>query len=152
MNILLTEKCDKLEKEIFELKEKISISTEFHLKHQNDTEFNKAEYLEKKFSVSKYDEKYIIKCLQKDLLDFQEYTKDQIRRNKALQEELIRLVQEAVGEISTDFEVKLYGSHATSLCLPWSDLDIVLVHKRTNTSNNYGVLQSVYLNLLVILY
>ena len=24
-------------------------------------------------------------------------------------------------------EVKVYGSHATQLCLPWSDIDLVIV-------------------------
>jgi len=43
--------------------------------------------------------------------------------------------------------VKLYGSHATGLCLNWSDLDIVLVNKRTGYSSNYSALQSLYLAL-----
>jgi len=28
-------------------------------------------------------------------------------------------------------EVRVYGSHATKLCLPWSDIDLVII---TNTS------------------
>jgi non-canonical poly(A) RNA polymerase PAPD5/7 len=107
----------------------------------------KKDFLEKKFSTLKYEDKYIIKCLQKDILDFQEYTKDQIRKNKPGTDELLRLVQTAVNECIPDFEVKLFGSHATNLCLPWSDLDIVLVNKRTQYSSNYGVLQSLYLNM-----
>lgn len=27
-------------------------------------------------------------------------------------------------------EVKVYGSHATKLCLPWSDIDLVIVPPR----------------------
>src|SRR5690349_1671122 len=77
LNLLLAEKCDKLEKEIMELREKLSLSNEFSSKYRGETELNRVDYLEKKFSISKYEEKYIIKCLQKDLLDFQEYTKDQ---------------------------------------------------------------------------
>ena len=49
-------------------------------------EIGKKDYLEKKFSQVKYDEKYIIKNLQRDILDFQEYTKDQIKRVKSTQE------------------------------------------------------------------
>lgn len=109
----------------------------------------KREFLEKKFSCSKYDEKYIIKCLQRDILDFQEYTKEQIKKVKSTQEELIKLIQDAVNEVMADYEVKLYGSHATNLCLQWSDLDVVLVHKRNNNVSNYAALQSLYLNLLV---
>jgi hypothetical protein len=61
--------------------------------------------LEKKFSTNKYEDKYIIKCLQKDILDFQEYTKDMIRKNKVVLDELLRLVQVAVNECVPDYEV-----------------------------------------------
>lgn len=35
-------------------------------------------------------------------------------------------------------EVKVYGSHATKLCLPWSDIDLVIIPppKTDNTSYN----------------
>ena len=114
-----------------------------------ESESKKRDYLEKKFSCMKYDEKYIIKCLQKDILDFQEFTKEQIKKSKSVQEEIIRLIQEAVNDCMGDYEVRLYGSHATNLCLQWSDLDIVLVHKKNFNATNYNALQSLYLNLLV---
>jgi DNA polymerase sigma len=98
----------------------------------------------------KYEEKYIIKCLQKDILDFQEYTKEQIKKAKSTQEELIKLITDAVQEAMPDYEVKLYGSHATNLCLQWSDLDVVLIHKRNYNAANHTALQSLYINLLVI--
>jgi hypothetical protein len=53
----------------------------------------------------KYDDKYSGKCLQKDLLDFLELTKDQIKKLKLMQEELIRNVHDAVNEITNEFEV-----------------------------------------------
>ena len=106
---------------------------------------NKRETLEKKFSTFKYEDKYIMKCLHKDILDFQDYTKDQIKKNKIVLDELIRLVQLTVNECIPDYEVKLYGSHATNLCLPSSDLDIVLLNKRTGYSNDYRVLQTLYI-------
>jgi non-canonical poly(A) RNA polymerase PAPD5/7 len=105
------------------------------------------EYLEKKFSSSKYEEKYIVKCLQRDILDFQEFTKEQIRRVKAAQEELVRLIQDSVTEVMPDYEVKLYGSHATNLCLQWSDLDVVLIHKRGYNVSSINSLHALYLNL-----
>lgn len=105
------------------------------------------EILERKFSTQKYDDKYIVKCLQKDILDFQEYTKDQIKKNRVYIDELIKLVKQAVNDSIPDYEVNLYGSHATNLCLPWSDLDIVLVNKKVVFSNNYSALQSLYLTL-----
>lgn len=114
----------------------------------NRADFMNKDILDKKFSTIKYEDKYIIRCLQKDILDFQDYTKDLIKRNKLILEDLLKFVQNSVNDCIPDFELKLYGSHATSLCLPWSDLDIVLVSKRTQYSNNYSALQSLYLNLL----
>jgi hypothetical protein len=61
--------------------------------------------LDKKFSINKYDDKYIVRSLQKDILDFQEFTKDQIKRNKTVLDELIRLVQSSVNDCSTEYEV-----------------------------------------------
>jgi DNA polymerase sigma len=50
-----------------------------------------------------------------------------------------------------DYEVKLYGSHATNLCLQWSDLDVVLVNKRGYNVSSYNALQGLYINLLVFI-
>jgi DNA polymerase sigma len=108
----------------------------------------KKKIIEKKFSTNKYDDKYIMKCLQKDILDFQEYTKEQIYKNKNILEDLIKFIEQSVYEIIPDYEVKLYGSHATNLCLPWSDLDIVLIHKKNPFAYNYTSLQNLYLTLL----
>ena len=113
-----------------------------------DNTLNRKDLLEKKFSTQKYEDKYIIKCLQKDILDFQEYTKDQIKKNKIILDDLLKFIQQAVNDSIPEFELKLYGSHATSLCLPWSDLDIVLINKRVAFSNNYAVLQNLYLALI----
>ena len=146
-NILLyqsdiLDKNEKLEKELSEL----SMRTE-NLKNENK-ENNRREILERKFSIIKYDDKYIARCLQKDILDFQEYTKDQIKKNKIYVENLLKFVQQAVNECIPDYEVKLYGSHATNLCLPYSDLDVVLVNKRTQYSSNYNVLNILYQHIL----
>ena len=61
--------------------------------------------MDKKFSLVKYDDKYSGKCLQRDLLDFHQLTKDQIKKMKSLQEDLIKFVQDAANEVSPDFEV-----------------------------------------------
>jgi len=50
-----------------------------------------------------------------------------------------------VNECSQDYEVHLYGSHSTNLCLPWSDLDVVLISK--NNKNNQLSLESKHLLL-----
>lgn len=65
---------------------------------------SKREVLDKKFSVSKYEEKYIIRCLQKDILDFQDFTKELIKKNKVILDDLLRFVQNAVNESIPDYE------------------------------------------------
>ena len=110
----------------------------------------KKDILEKKFNTKMYSNDYVLKSLHKDLLDFQEYNRDEIRRIKPHQEELLGYIKEAVEEILPDYEVKLYGSHATGLCLSWSDLDTVLVHKKgmSHHQTYSSCLQSLYLKLL----
>jgi len=53
----------------------------------------------------KYDTKFISKCLQKDILDFQEYNKEIIKKQKPIQEELLKLIQDSINESVSDFEV-----------------------------------------------
>jgi len=137
----------KLNESISNLPNNIMATSNFHNHDNMIIPLIRKEILERKFSIQKYDDKYIVKCLQKDILDFQEYTKDQIKKNRVYLDELIRLVKQAVNDSIPDYEVNLYGSHATNLCLPWSDLDIVLVNKKVVFSNNYSALQSLYLNL-----
>jgi DNA polymerase sigma len=33
-------------------------------------------------------------------------------------------------------EVKVYGSHATKLCLPWSDIDLVIIIPKNESYHN----------------
>ena len=98
------------------------------------------QYLNKKYINFKYDETYIISSLSKDLNDYQKFVNERISHNENVYQHLINNLQDAVNESLQEYEVCLYGSHATNLCLPWSDLDVVLVPKTnsntTNTNNN----------------
>ena len=145
----LAKDYETLEKEFSDLAKECSLKVSEGKLNKLETQICKKDYLEKKFSGMKYDEKYIIKCLQKDILDFQEFTKEQIKKAKSNQEEIIKLITEAVNDCMPDYEVRLYGSHATNLCLQWSDLDIVLIHKKNFNATNYSALQSLYISLLV---
>ena len=93
------------------------------------------QYLNKKYINFKYDETYIISSLSKDLNDYQKFVNERISHNENVYQHLINNLQEAVNESLQEYEVCLYGSHATNLCLPWSDLDVVLVPKVNNTTN-----------------
>ena len=110
------------------------------------------QYLNKKFINYHLDfnqEKniYVIKCLAKDLLEFELYVTEHIKKSANIHDELIKNVQNAVNECSQDYEVHLYGSHATNLCLPWSDLDVVLISKNNNKNNQQISLEAKHLLL-----
>ena len=92
------------------------------------------QYLNKKYINFKYDETYIISSLSKDLNDYQQFVNERISHNENVYQHLITNLQNAVNESLQEYEVCLYGSHATNLCLPWSDLDVVLVPKSNTTS------------------
>ena len=113
----------------------------------NNSQNSKKDILEKKFNTAMYNNEYVLRSLHKDLLDFQEYNRELIKNIKPIQEELLDFIRQAVNETMPDFEVKLYGSHATGLCLSWSDLDTVLVFKKGHEFGTFNGLQNLYLNL-----
>lgn len=63
------------------------------------------DYLENKFLIRITENQFIYRCLTKDILDYREFIKERMKSINMLQEELISLVQEAVNEVSTDYEV-----------------------------------------------
>ena len=80
---------------------------------------------------------YISLILQKDVIDFMNLVEYKISIIKPKVNELINLIQNSVEKsLGKEYEVKLYGSHATGLCLPWSDIDVVLCKKNTNQNDN----------------
>ncbi len=143
-------KCEKLEKENKDLSLKMEKYVKNDLIQQKPTSLSRDEYLERKYSLNKFDEKYSAACLHKDILDFQDLIKKNIKDLKPTQEELIDLVKESVSECIEDYEVLVYGSYATKLCLPWSDIDLVLIPKVNVTLNQYTVLKHLTNNLQVI--
>ncbi len=149
---ILKDKFGKVEKEI---KDNLNINKEQYI-NSTLNEINKLnidyltsdEYFSKKFENNYYKDKYIQENLQKDLLDFQDYVKEKLKYINPKINELINLIQTSVNEsIGKEYEVKLYGSHATNLCLPWSDLDVVICRKDNQFSNSYSPLHDLFKNL-----
>lgn len=68
-------------------------------------------------------------ALQVNLIEYQNYTKSIINKNKAKLAEIISILQDTVDKVSSNYEVQLYGSRATNLCLSWSDIDVVITQK-----------------------
>ena len=100
---------------------------------QNPLSDEEFKFLEDKFHSQSYDHNYIVSCLQKDLLDYQAYVKEQIAQKKPVIQEILQELQSVVNEINPDYTVNLYGSYCTGLCLPWSDIDTVITCKSGQT-------------------
>ena len=87
-------------------------------------------YYNNKFNCSFYNKNYITKTLQNNILAFKDFVNNKITKIKPKVNVVINNIQSAVNaSIGPEFIVQLYGSHATNLCLPWSDLDVVLRRK-----------------------
>ena len=127
----------------------------------NDNNQRKINYLNKKFINYNYNfehiqdkekNNYIINCLSKDISEFESFVTMQIKSSSNIFQDLLKNVEKAVNECIPDYQVRLYGSHATNLCLPWSDLDVVLIPKNLNmiynkSENNRSLLSKLYENL-----
>jgi non-canonical poly(A) RNA polymerase PAPD5/7 len=85
--------------------------------------------LHMKFSTTKVGDKQILKSLHTDIIDFNEYNKEQMRLNKPIIEQVIENIRILVNTYFVDMEVSVFGSYSTNLCLTWSDVDLVLVSK-----------------------
>ena len=116
-------------------------------KIQKEYQNNFKYYTNKLMNYNLYPEEYIKQCLQKDLIDFNNYIGARIQMISPKVKELITYIQNAVdASIGKDYEVKLYGSHATGLCLPWSDIDVVLCKRNGEDidANFYITLHDLY--------
>ena len=119
-------------------------------KIQKEYQNNFKYYSNKLMNNNIYPDEYIKQCLQKDLIDFNNYIGARIQMISPKVKELITYIQNAVdNSIGKEYEVKLYGSHATGLCLPWSDIDVVLCKKNGEDidTNLYIPLHELYMYL-----
>ena len=147
----LKNKLNQSQKDYFELLEKYNQNSDNQISNQinqyNPTQYNL--YLNKKFINFTYDHIYVLNCLSKDIKDYQQFVKIHIEREQNLYDTLIKNIQLSVNETIQNYEVHLYGSHATNLCLPWSDLDVVLVPRNNNNNNqNSNINNQILLNQL----
>ena len=135
ININQNQKLMILKSEYTEIKSQIEkIKEKIQKKFQNSIEIIPQNgNLIKKFSLSgnedgsAFSRDYITKQLQIDLIDFKDYVHNNVDQTKPIFEKLTLLVNKFVNEsLGNDYNIKVYGSRATKLCLPLSDIDIVV--------------------------
>jgi DNA polymerase sigma len=95
-------------------------------------------YKELKFMPYQIEDTEMFKILNKDLMDYQKYITEKINKKIPLIYTFINEIKEILNEKTQDYEIQIYGSYANGLCMPWSDLDLVLVNKNSNNYNNFG--------------
>ena len=78
-------------------------------------------------------EEYIYTQLQIDLLDFMNYVNNKNKKLETTLQNLNEFINKCVKEsLGNDYSLKMYGSRATKLCLPWSDIDYVICCNKEN--------------------
>ena len=142
----LNQKMEKMIKE--KENEKLNKSSNIQTIRNNQTYYS--QYLNKKFTHFNYEKDYMLESLSMDLSDFEIFVKLRIEKEKDIYDTLIKNVQISVDKSIKNYEVNLYGSHATNLCLPWSDLDVVLI-KKNNVENTPNLIQDNNNNNLMLL-
>ena len=136
---MLNKENQKLKEKINELTEKIKIIQKENEKLKN---IKKIKNINKKFEFkydffsNSLDINEIKLNLQEDLIDYQQFTKNNNKLNPNIIKEITDFLQDCVEQCNSNYKVKLYGSRATNLCLMWSDLDYVIVNENNNNNNN----------------
>ena len=97
-----------------------------------------SQYKKLKFEPPVTDDNYKFKTLQKDLNDYEKYMDYLIYKKKPKIVSLLNKIVLIIKEIDPDYEIKVFGSYAYGLSLPWSNLNLILVNKNKNLSNKTG--------------
>ena len=88
-----------------------------------------------KFEPPILDEKYKIKALNKDLIDYEKYINHLNFIKKPKIEIILQKLKLSVDDVLPGYEIKMYDAYGSNLNLPWSDINIILTNKN-NINNN----------------
>ena len=78
----------------------------------------------------------ILDNLNKDIIDFQQYIKSGIKKKQKFNNKIRSLIQEILDENGYDYTAYIFGSYSTGLCLPQSELDLILYNKNQSQKND----------------
>ncbi len=71
----------------------------------------------------------VFKTLSAEIVAFAGWVRAQTANERGLRDKIIHEISTAVTEVSVDLELKSYGSYATNMCLPSSDVDLVILSR-----------------------
>ncbi len=104
--------------------------------NNNNTNNNNSNLIANNYLINKFKDfycnsvfsvEYIVNELKKDLLDFQDYVHFNVNQLSNTLLNLTNLLTNFVADsLGPNYNIKVYGSRATKLCLPWSDIDLVI--------------------------
>ena len=157
---MILEKNDELDNRITKTNLRINkinnnIKNVINIVNQKEFNITKMNYqlscLNKYLYITKDKNKYynyICNQLSIDLKDYYVYINE---RNKLLNKsinEIFLILQKIVKAcLGKDYEARIYGSRRTGMCLPWSDIDIVIV-SINNINKLFEPLEMLYHNLI----
>jgi DNA polymerase sigma len=72
--------------------------------------------------------------LHEEIIIFRDSVQEILQEMQPLKEALIKNIASIIKKALANSEVQVYGSHATKLCLPWSDIDLVV---KTNVPDHF---------------
>jgi len=78
--------------------------------------------------------------LHEEILEFEKKIHEYNLENKDICEEIVQQIRSIVAAIFPDLTLQLYGSFATGLCMPFSDIDLVIVDQNNNEIDKDHVL------------
>ena len=90
---------------------------------------------------NKINYEYIYNQLQIDLMDYMQYVHNKNSKQKNTVSKIKHLLEESVQNcLGENYEVKIYGSRETGLCLPWSDIDAVISFRENQSMDPLNTL------------
>lgn len=108
-----------------------------------------AQLLEKKFHFNSMIKDNVKQILTRDILEFQTFVDNRMNQIKPILEKLIARIQKCLNMVSKDFTVETYGSNASELSLPWSDLDLVILPPKNSNADPLALLTDLHKALSV---
>lgn len=108
----------------------------------NYQNLNQYEFCKLKFSQIKIEDDYIYSTVEKDLYEYKEYIDYRMEEKYKKVNKLLNVINDIINRITNEFQIKLYGSYAHKLAVPWSNVDLLIV------STNYQKQQDEYIMIL----